>query len=190
MPLSSLAFLALTLPAGSELYLSEGAIYAEKDKVDVTLTFFEEALARQAIEEFQGTLDDPSTARAGVVVSHVKTAELAGRPATEVLYSKPAMVAQLNDAGEVEIVKGQETTVQTYIDLGETRLVLTVWTKREDADLAGLSGEITATLVETETVGDVTLGRITIDGRDVGEIADFPSDPLETPLVVEILRGE
>ncbi|MEM8821853.1 MAG: hypothetical protein AAGE90_20410 [Pseudomonadota bacterium] len=179
--------LSVTIPVGAEPFLSEGSVYAEIEGADVTVLVFEKALAMRALAEFEETHADPSKARAGVTVSHLETGEAAGRPSTTVDYEKPAAVARLNDAGEVEIVPGVERTRQTYVDLGGPRLVLTVWTKDDAVDVVALSDRLIAEIVPGagETEGAVGL---TVDGQPLETAGEtLWDDPLAQPLVIDLV---
>ncbi|MEM7507171.1 MAG: hypothetical protein AAF415_10520 [Pseudomonadota bacterium] len=189
MSIFTAAFLALTLPAGAEIYLSEGSVYAEIDGADVTLTVFEDPLAEQAVGEFRETHDDPTTARAGVIVTEVQTGDIAGYPSTSVGYTKPAMVAQLNADGEVEIVQGVETTRQIYLDVGSVQVVLTVWSKMPEVDVGALAAELSSQLVTTGPVAEVGAVALTFDDKPFSE-AEVSDGPSANPSVIGILSAE
>lgn len=189
MSIFTAAFLALTLPAGAEIYLSEGSVYAEIGGADVTLSLFDDPLAAQAVREFRDTHANPSTARAGVTVTEVTTGRTAGYPSTSVGYAKPAMIAQLNDNGEVEIVQGVETTRQIYLDVGTVHVVLTVWSKAPEVDVDALAGELTTRLIATEPAVEVDSVTLTFDGKPFGEV-EPPDGPTANPSVIGILSGE
>ncbi|MEM9765174.1 MAG: hypothetical protein AAF968_22185 [Pseudomonadota bacterium] len=178
--------LSVTIPAGAEPYLSDGSVYAEVEGVDVTVIVFEAALAQQAMAEFRETYEDPSKARAGVTVSRFERGEAAGRESTTIDYAKPAAVARLNDAGEVEIVPGTERTRQIYLDLGGPHLVLTIWTKDDAADIAALADRL---LADIEPGEGLTSGAVlmTVDGQSLDAAGELlGTDPLSAPIDIDV----
>ncbi len=181
--------LSFFLPQGAEPYLSEGSAYAEYRQADVTFLVFDDDLALQAQAEFRETLAKPETARASVTVAAITENVIAGREALTIDGSKPAAVAKLDADGKVVVVKGVERTRQTYFDLGEQHLVLTVWSKVDEVDVKAISGEFADQLLggEGETV---EVPSFLINGVPIEEIATtFTSDILGEPLRVDVNTG-
>lgn len=182
--------LSFFLPEGAEPYLSADSIYAEHKKADVTVSIFDDAFANQAVAEYRETLAAPETARAGVVVQAVKDSTIADRPAITVDYTKPALVAKLDDKGDVVVVKGVETTRQTYLDLGTQHFVLTVWSKVEGVDITGLSDRLVAEIIagagETDTPPKFLIGSAPIEEF----AAAMTSETLGEPLRIDVKAGD
>lgn len=185
--LSVLSLLSFLIPAGSELYIDDSTIYAERDRIDFTLSLFEDALAHQAIGEFTATHQDPEAARAGVAVQSVETSVMGAYPMVTIDYTKPALIATLTDTGEVKAVPGIETTRQVYIDLGAQQVVLTTWTKRQDADIAAVSDALVATIKAPPSADEAGALVFTLDGKSPQSAAEtMTSAPLPLAARVEI----
>ena len=178
--------LSFFLPSGAEPYLSAGSIYAEHEKADVTVSIFDDAFAAQAVAEYRETLASPETARAGVIVQAVSDSIIADRPATIVDYTKPALVAKLDDKGDVVVVEGLETTRQTYLDLGTQHFVLTVWSKVDGVDIPALSDKLVDELIAGEGETDVS-PKFLVGGAPIEAFAETMTDGvLSAPLRIDL----
>ena len=174
------------LPAGAEAYLSERSVYVAYQQADVTFSIFDEALATQAQDEFRVALERPEAARAGVVVSAIAEAVVAGRGAVAVDYSKPAAAAKLNADGDVVVMQGVERTRQTYVDLGAQHLVLTVWTKVDGVDVAATSDGLIAAFLSGGGEA-LDLPAFLVGGVPIEAFAEtLTSDVLGAPVRVDV----
>lgn len=182
--------LSFFVPKGAEAYLAEGSVYVEYQKADVTFSMFDEGMAMQAQAEFRETHAQPETARAGVVVMSIEDRQIADRSAMTIAYSKPAAVVKLNASGDVIVVEGVERTRQTYIDLGAQFLVLTVWSKIDDVNVAAISEELVARVQAGE--GEAREGpAFQIGGVPIEAFAaTLASDILGEPLRVDVTALE
>lgn len=178
--------LSFFLPKGAEPYLSPSSIYAEHEKADVTVSIFDDALANQALAEYRETLAAPETARAGVVVQAISDSTIAERPAVTIDYTKPALVAKLDDKGDVVVIKGVETTRQTYLDLGTQHFVLTVWSKVDGVEIPALSDKLVAEII-AGTGQTATPPLFLTNGEPIEAFAEAMTDDfLSAPLRIDL----
>lgn len=178
--------LSFFLPEGAEPYLSADSIYAEHEKADVTVSIFDDAFAAQALAEYRETLAAPETARAGVEVQAVTDGTIADRAAVTVDYTKPALIAKLDDKGDVVVIEGVETTRQTYLDLGTQHFVLTVWSKEDGVDIPSLSDKLVAEIISGTGETDRTPKFLT-NGKPIEAFAEaMTEDTLSAPLRIDL----
>lgn len=178
--------LSFTLPAGGEVYLSEDSVYAEYKPVDFTLSVFDDALAGQAIAEYQQRMATPDPAGKEFGVKSIDEQEIAGYPAVTVDYVKPALVAKLDDQGKVIAVKGTEITRQVLIDMGDEQLVFTTWTKDETSDIAGISDQFIRSIIAGQG-GDAKALDFKVGGMAIDVASEtLGSGALATAVSVEV----
>jgi hypothetical protein len=138
------------------------------------------------VAEYRETLVAPETARAGVVVQAVFDGTIANRPAITVDYTKPALVAKLDDKGYVVVVKGVETMRQAYLDLGTQHFVLTVWSKVDSVDIPALSDKLVAEFIAGAGETDAT-PRFLTGGEPIEAFAEaMTEDILTAPLRIDL----
>ena len=178
--------LSFFLPAGAEAYLSADSIYVEHKQADVTVSIFDDALAAQAVQQHRDTLAAPDTARAGVIVQSVADSIIADRAAVTIDYSKSALVAKLDDQGDVLVVEGLEQTRQTYLDLGAQHFVLTVWSKVDGVDIGALSDGLVAEIIAGEGETDRPPQFITGGAPIEAFSKTMTEDVLSAPLRVDV----
>ncbi|MEM7545347.1 MAG: hypothetical protein AAF367_07410 [Pseudomonadota bacterium] len=181
--------LSFLVPAGAEPYLASDNVYAEVEKVDVTVSFFEERMATQAKAEFRETFEMPEKARAGVSVLTFEPATVAGRAGTTVEYKKPAMVVRLNDASEPVIEPGEEITQQVYVDFTGGSIVFTIWSKAEGADVDAVASALLASVdIGDSDWTDGAALRFAIDGAPPEAFMEaLNGDTISTPVRIEVV---
>lgn len=183
-PANSASLLSLTFPIGSEVYLSANSVYAEVDGVDVTLVVWEKAMADRAISEFR---DSFQTGRSDAPVTDFQQREVLGEMAVVVNYNKPAQKVSAARDG-FNVVPVREYTRQFYFDFGSESLVLTVWTKGDNAQVDAVCETLlsNATSGQAERIADVPLV-LRSDGQPLETYSEVPSDNvLAKPLRVEL----
>lgn len=181
--------LSFMLPADAEPYLAADSAYAEIAKVDVTVSFFDNALAAQAKGEFKDGFENPETARAGVVVQKYEATNMGDRSGVLVEYTKPALVAALDENGEVKVVQGQELTRQIYVDYTGGSIVFTIWSKAEGADVDAVANAFLATIdLGGSDWSDSSTLRFEVDGADPQSFMDgLAGDALTAPQRIDVI---
>ena len=188
----SAMLLSFTMPAGGELYLSEDSIYAEYKPVDFTLSLFSEDLAARAIAEFRTRAVQPEPAGPEFGVKGIVEADVAGYPTVTVDYIKPAQRARLDDQDNVVLERALEVTRQVYIDLGETHVVFTTWTKADDQDIPAISDAfIDSISTNANASGEVVEIDFLVNMLSMDDAqAAFGDAPLGEAVTVEIVSAD
>lgn len=188
---------SFTLPIGSEVYFNTdpefpelyGSVYAEIDGADFSAVVWKKARADQAIMQFRKNHAGPKGGLFGNghVVTDISDREILGFPTTTVHYDKPAQLA-VRDGEQINVVKVREYTQQFYVRFGNEVLVLTVWQKKDDANVEAVSKQLFGNLTggKMKRIDGVPL-ELRSGGQSLGEFPESASgNSLTEPLRINV----